>query len=96
MSQHIIPNVPYIWQGTVPSCHVTSLRMALEFYGVKYTHSYLMNLGGFNYGFRYFREASLAFAVSESYLGPWAFMSYAADHERKAGENTSRGAEALD
>ena len=79
MSKHIIPDVPYIWQGTVPACHVTSLRMVLEFYGIKYTHSYLMNLSGFNYGFRYFKGHDLAFAVSESYLGPWAFMSYAAE-----------------
>ena len=79
MARHIIPDVPYIWQGMVPCCHATSLRMVFEFYGIKYANSYLMNLSGFNYGFRYFKGAKLAIAASESYLGPWAFMSYAAE-----------------
>ncbi|MDH5696106.1 MAG: C39 family peptidase [Dehalococcoidia bacterium] len=79
MARYIIPNVPYIFQGIVPRCHVTSLRMILEFYGVKYAPSYLMNLSGFNYGFKYFKGANMAIACPESPLGPWEFMAYAAE-----------------
>lgn len=77
MSKHKIPNVPYIFQGLVPRCHVTSLRMVLEFYGVKYSPSYLMNLSGFNYGFGYFKGDNIAIACAKSPLGPWEFMAYA-------------------
>jgi hypothetical protein len=79
MLAYIIPNVPYIFQGIVPRCHVTSLRMILEFYGVKYAPSYLMNLSGFNYGFKYFKGANTAIACPESPLGPWEFMAYAVE-----------------
>ncbi len=79
MSQHVIANVPYIFQGIVPHCHVTSLMMILEFYGMKYSTSYLMNLSGFNYGFNYFKGRSLAFACPETTLGPSRFMAYAAE-----------------
>lgn len=51
MSRHVIANVPYVWDGIVRRCHVSSLRMVLEFYGIKYLPSYLMNVSGFNYGF---------------------------------------------
>lgn len=78
MHSYIIPNVPYIFQGIVPRCHVTSLRMILEFYGVKYAPSYLMNLSGFNYGFKYFKGTNIAIACPDSPLGPWEFMAYAA------------------
>ncbi len=78
MPKHVIADVPYIFQGIVPRCHVTSLRMILEFYGVKYSPSYLMNLSGFNYGFNYFKGRSLAFACPETPLGPSRFMAYAA------------------
>jgi hypothetical protein len=79
MAKHIIPEVPYIYQGSVPSCHETTLRMVLEFYGLRYSSSYVMNLSGFNYGFKYFKEAYFAIACSESPLGPWPFMTYAAE-----------------
>lgn len=79
MAKHIIPNVPYIYQGSVPSCPETTLRMVLEFYGLKYSSSYLMNLSGFNYGFKYFKGNNFAVAGSESPLGPWPFMAYAAE-----------------
>ena len=78
MSRHVI-NVKYIWDGIVPLCHVTSLRMVLEFYGIQYTPSYLMNLSGFNYGFRYSRKARVAFANPNPPLGPWEHMAYAAE-----------------
>lgn len=61
----------------MPRCHVTSLRMILEYYGVKYSPSYLMNLSGFNYGFSYIREENLAVACPE--FEPWDYMSYAAE-----------------
>lgn len=79
MAKHIIPDVPYIYQGIVPSCHVTSLRMLLEFYGMKHSFSYLINLSGFNYGFTYFKGTNRAFACSESPFGPWPFMAFAAE-----------------
>ena len=79
MAKHIIPDVPYIYQGIVPSCHVTCLRMLLEFYGMKYSSSYLINLSGFNYGFTYFKGTNRAFACSESPFGPWPFMAFAAE-----------------
>ena len=61
MSKHVIANVPYIFAGITPRCHVTSLRTVLEYYGVKYSPSYLMNLSGFNYGFRYSKGTNIAF-----------------------------------
>jgi hypothetical protein len=79
MMKHSIPDVPYIYQGIVPCCHVTSLRMILEFYGRKHSSSYLINLSGFNYGFKYFEGENRAFACSESPLGPWPFMAFAAE-----------------
>lgn len=79
MSRHVIANVPYVWDGIVRRCHVSSLRMVLEFYGIKYSPSYLMNVSGFNYGFHYFKEAKVAFGNPESALGPWPFMIYAAE-----------------
>lgn len=79
MAGYVIPDVPYVFQGIVPRCHVTSLRMILEFYGVKYAPSYLMNLSGFNYGFKYFKGANMAIACPESSLGPWEFVAYAAE-----------------
>jgi len=86
MSCHVIANVPYIFQGIVPRCHVTSLQMILEFYGKKYSPSYLMNLSGFNYGFNYFKVNNFAFACPETPLGPSGFMTYAAE---KLGSKTS-------
>ena len=77
MSKYIIRNVPYIYGGIVPCCHVTSLRMILEHYGIKYSPSYLMNLCGFNYGFSYIREENLAVACPE--FEPWDYMFYAAE-----------------
>jgi len=79
MAKHTIPDVPYLYQGLVPSCHVTSLRMILEFYGRRLSSSYLINLSGFNYGFKYFKGENRAFACSESPLGPWPFMAFAAE-----------------
>jgi hypothetical protein len=79
MAKHIIPDVPYIYQGIVPSCHVTSLRMLFEFYSMKYSSSYLINLSGFNYGFTYFKGSKRAFACAESLVGPWPFMAFAAE-----------------
>lgn len=79
MSKHVIPDVPYIFQGMAPRCHVTSLRMILEFYDVKYTTSYLMNLSGFNYGFTYFKGANMAYACPATSLGPWEILAYAVE-----------------
>ena len=79
MARHIIPDVPYIYQGIVPSCHVTCLRMLLEFYGMKHSFSYLINLSGFNYGFTYFKGTNRAFACSESPFGPWPFVGFVAE-----------------
>jgi hypothetical protein len=79
MSRHVIANVPYIFAGITPRCHVTSLRTVLEYYGVKYSPSYLMNLSGFNYGFRYSKEGHIAFPIPNPPLGPWEFMAYAAE-----------------
>lgn len=79
MGSHVIPDVPYIFQGLVPRCHVTSLRMILEYYGSRFAPSYLMNLSGFNYGFKYFKESRLAAACAESPFGPWMFMAYASE-----------------
>jgi len=77
MSKYTIQNVPYIYGGIVPRCHVTSFRMILEYYGVKYSPSYLMNLSGFNYGFSYIRGENWAAACPE--FEPWDYMSYAAE-----------------
>jgi hypothetical protein len=79
MSKGMIPNVPYVFQGLVPRCHVTSLIMILEYYGLKYSQSFLMNLSGFNYGFVYFKGKNMAFGNPESPFGPWPFMAYAAE-----------------
>jgi len=78
MSRKVI-NIRYIWDGIVPRCHVTSLRMILEYLGLKYPPSYLMNLCGFNYGFRYSKATKIAYAIPNPPLGPWEFMSYAAE-----------------
>ena len=79
MSNSIRLEVPYVFQGTAaPRCHVACLRMILEYYGVRYTTSYLMNLSGYNYGFTYFKEAKMAFAGPATPLGPWQILSYAA------------------
>ena len=78
MSRHVI-NISYIWDGIVPLCHATSLRMVLEFYGVKYSPAHLMNLSGFNYGFRYSRNTRVAYANPITPLGPWEYMAYAAE-----------------
>jgi hypothetical protein len=79
MPRHAIADVPYIFAGITPRCHVTSLQTVLEYYGVKYSTSYLMNLSGFNYGFRYSKRAKIAFPIPNPPLGPWEFMAYAAD-----------------
>ncbi len=79
MSKQVVADAPYIWAGITARCHVTSLRMVLEFYGVKYSPSYLMNLCGFNYGFSYAKGANIAFAIPNPPLGPWEFMAYAAE-----------------
>ncbi|MCJ7791625.1 MAG: C39 family peptidase [Dehalococcoidia bacterium] len=78
MSKHKI-NVPYIWGGNVHCCHTTSLRMILEFYGIKHTTSYIMNLSGFNYGFYYYTEAKKAFGAPAGPHTPTPFMVYAAE-----------------
>jgi len=53
--------------------------MILEYYGIRYSQSYLMNLAGFNYGFVYFKGKNIAFGNPESPFGPWPFMAYAAE-----------------
>ena len=78
MSKHVI-DVAYIWDGIVPLCHTTSLRMVLGHYGIKYPPAYLMNLSGFNYGFRYSTDTKIAYAIANPPLGPWEHMAYAAD-----------------
>jgi len=84
MLKHVIPNLPYIYQGIVPRCHVTSLMMILQYYGLEYSQSYLMNLSGYNYGFSYYEQGNTAYeqgnralACPESSFGSWAFMAYA-------------------
>jgi hypothetical protein len=75
MARYIIRNVPYIYGGLLPCCHSTCLRMVLEFYGVKYSQSFVMNLSGFNYGFNYIRGEDWAVACTE--FEPWDYMFYA-------------------
>ncbi|MEJ2726624.1 MAG: BtrH N-terminal domain-containing protein [Deltaproteobacteria bacterium] len=79
MPKHAMVDVPYIFSGITPRCHVTSLQTILEYYGVSYSPSYLMNLAGFNYGFRYSRKGKVAFPFPNPPLGPWEFLAYAAD-----------------
>ncbi len=79
MARHVISGVPYIFQGSVPSCPETSLRMVLGSYGWNYASSYLRNLSGFNYGFKYFKDNQFALACAESPIGPWPHMVYAAE-----------------
>ena len=80
MSSCKIPDVPYVFQGVgAPRCHVACLSMILEFYDIRYAPSYLMNLSGYNYGFRYFKEAHVAFAALATPLGPWQILSYAVE-----------------
>jgi len=71
MGKHVVPYVPYLYQGSVPGCPDTSLRMLLAFHGLNYASSCVRNLSGFNYGFKYFKDNHFAVAGAESHLGPW-------------------------
>jgi hypothetical protein len=79
VARHVVSDVPYLYQGSVPSCHETSLRMILSFHGLNCSSSYIRNLSGFNYGFKYFKENHFAVACAESPMGPWPHMAYAAE-----------------
>lgn len=79
MSRHVIPDVPYLQDIMAPRCHVTSFRMILEFYDIKYTASYLMTLSGLNFGFTYFKGWNMAYSCPATPDGPWEILAYAAD-----------------
>lgn len=72
-------NVPYIWQGSIPQCHVTSLSMILNYSGLKGSPSLLLNLSGIGYGFGYFEGWDVAIAAPESSMGIYPFIQYAAE-----------------
>jgi hypothetical protein len=72
-------NVPYIWQGSIPRCHVTSLSMILNYHGLKGNLSFLLNLSGLGYGFGYFEGGNEAIAAPESSMGIYPFIQYAAE-----------------
>jgi len=78
MAKHIVPDIPYVYQGSAPSCPETTLRMVFAFRGLKFSSSYLRNLSGFDYGFTYFKGNHFAVACAESPMGPWPHMAYAA------------------
>jgi len=51
-TKHIIENVPFMPQ-IVAECTISALRMQLAYYGAVYSQTFLLNLSGWDYVFKY-------------------------------------------